>query len=416
MASSACNIPSCSYRAYPIFSKTRTPRYIQSWGNLLFRKPGKISFCAFSNEPELAITSVKEMEEPETGEPKRRFRWVEIGPNITEEQKEAISKLPHKMKKRCKAVMKQIICFSQDKGSLEDLLAVWVRIMKPRRADWLAVLKQLKIMEHPLYLQVAEAALLEESFEANVRDYTKIIHTYGEQNQLQDAESTLITMTRRGFICDQVTLTIMIHLYSRAGNPKLAEETFEEIKLLGEPLDKKSHGAMILAYIRAGMPEKGEHLLLEMDSLEVYAGREVYKALLRAYSIIGNTKGAQRVFDAIQLAGFSPDARVCGLLINAYAVAGQSEHAHVAFENMRRAGLEPSDKCIALVLAAYEKENEINKALDFLMGLERHGVMVGKEASGILAAWFKRLGVVEEVELLLREYALSESHSEVAVS
>ncbi|XP_022734056.1 pentatricopeptide repeat-containing protein At1g01970-like isoform X2 [Durio zibethinus] len=347
----------------------------------------------------------------ETNEERRSFKWVEIGPNITEEQKQAITKLPFKMTKRCKALMKQIICFFPEKGCLSDLLGVWVKVMKPRRADWLVVLKELKMMEHPFYFQVAELALLEESFEANIRDYTKIIHGYGKQNRLQEAENILVAMKRRGFICDQVTLTTMVHMYSKAGNLKLAEETFEEIKLLGQQLDKRSYGSMIMAYIRAGMPEQGEVLLREMDSLEIYAGSEVYKALLRAYSMLGDAKGAQRVFDAIQLAGISPDARLCGLLINAYQVAGQSEKARIALENMRRAGVEPTDKCVALLLTAYEKQNKLNEALDFLMALERDGIVIGKEASGVLAQWFKKLGVVEQVELVLREFAAKETNS-----
>lgn len=252
---------------------------------------------------------------------------------------------------------------------------------------------------------MAEVALQDESFEANIRDYTKIIHAYGKQMRLQDAEHTLLAMKKRDFIPDQVTLTTMLHMYSKAGNFKMALETFEEIKLLGEPLDKRSYGAMIMAYIRAGMPRQGEILLAEMNAQEIYGVPEVYKALLRTYSMGGDTVGAQRVFDAIQLAGITPDVKLCGLLINAYAVAGESQKARTAFKNMRNAGISPNDKCVALMLTAYEKDNQLNQALEFLMEIEKDGIIVEKEASKILAAWFRRLGVVEEVEQVLREYA-----------
>lgn len=417
MVSSACGAPSCSCSTCPFINKQVYPQSWRGRNSVLFRKqPEKFSSCKANNQPEIAFINAEERGSTEINEEKRRFKWVEIGPDVTEEQKHAIAKLPLKMTKRCQALMKQIICFCPEKGSLADLLAAWVKVMKPRRADWLAVLKELKIIEHPLYFEVAEIALLEESFEANIRDYTKLIHGYGKRNRLQEAENILVAMKTRGFSCDQVTLTTMVHMYSKAGNLKLAEDTFEEIKLLGQQLDKRSYGSMIMAYIRAGLPEQGEALLREMDSQEIYAGSEVYKALLRAYSMIGNTEGAQRVFDAIQLAGISPDARLCGLLINAYQVAGQSEKTHIAFENMRRAGLEPSDKCVALVLAAYEKQNELNKALDFLMDLERDGIVLGKEASGILAQWFKKLGVVEQVEHVLRKFAATETHGKVRTS
>ncbi|KAK9287324.1 hypothetical protein L1049_015739 [Liquidambar formosana] len=115
------------------------------------------------------------------------------------------------------------------------------------------------------YKVVAELACLEESFEANIHDYTKLIDGYGKENWVQDAENTLLlALKRRGFNCDQVILsTIMIHMYKQAGDLKLlAEETFEEIKLLGQPLHKRSYGSIIIAYIRAGMPDQGELLNL----------------------------------------------------------------------------------------------------------------------------------------------------------
>ncbi|KAL5792561.1 hypothetical protein ACOSP7_001155 [Xanthoceras sorbifolium] len=413
MALCYCNMLSCSYSTISSqinHIKVTEPSFYPFQGSLRWGCRG------FQFGQGFAVTNTEEPGKTQVKVEKPRFKWIEIGPNITEEQKQAISQLPPKMTKRCKAILKHVICLCPEKGNLSDLLAAWVRSMKPRRADWLAVLKELKIMEHPLYIQVAELALLEESFEANIRDYTKIIHSYGKLNHVEGAENTLVAMKRRGFICDQVTLTAMVDMYSKADNLKLAEETFEEIKLLGQPPDKRSYGSMIMAYIRAGMPERGEVLLREMDAREIYAGSEVYKALLRVYSINGDSKGAQRVFDAIQFAGISPDARFCALLINAYRVAGESQKAYIAFENMRKAGLEPSDKCVALVLAAFEKENKLNKALDFLVDLERKGTLVGKEASAILAGWFKRLGVVEEVESVLREYATREFYCKIHVS
>ncbi|KFK42562.1 hypothetical protein AALP_AA1G011400 [Arabis alpina] len=348
------------------------------------------------------VLGVEEQEIP-------RFNWVDVGLNLTEEQDEALTRIPIKMSKRCQALLRQIVCFSNEKGSFCDLLSVWVRRMNPIRADWLSLLKELKNLESPFYIKVAEFSLLEDSFEANARDYTKIIHYYGKLNQVEDAERTLLAMKNRGFLIDQVTLTAMVQLYSKAGYHKLAEETFNEVKLLGEPLDNRSYGSMIMAYIRAGSPAKGEALLREMDSQEICAGREVYKALLRAYSMGGDTEGAKRVFDAVQLARITPDVKLCGLLINAYSVSGQSQNARLAFENMRKAGIKATDKCVALVLAAYEKEEKLNEALEFLLELEKDSIMVGKEASVVLAQWFKKLGVVEQVELVLREFSSSES-------
>ncbi|XP_057546586.1 pentatricopeptide repeat-containing protein At1g01970 [Amaranthus tricolor] len=373
------------------------------------------NFVAFNSKPRLnsAVSTAKitgNVQEFEEAKERPKFRWVEINPgSITESQKLTISQLPRKMERRCKALMRQIICFSPQKGSLSELLSAWVKIMKPRRADWLAVLKELSYIDHPFFMQVSELALLDESFEANIRDYTKMIHLYAKHDRLQDAANLLLEMSERGLTCDQVTLTTITHMYSKAGHFKLAEETFEEMKLLGQPLDKRSYGAMIMAYIRAGMPDKGEALIKEMEQQEIYAGREVYKSLLRTYSMQGDCDGAQRVFDAIQVAGVCPDIKFCGLLINAYVEAGQSQKARVAFDNMKKAGIEPNDKSIALLLSAYEKEKRINTAMEFLIHLEKEGIMIGKEASELLVNWFRKLGVAEEVSHVLKEYAGNET-------
>ena len=42
--------------------------------------------------------------------------------------------------------------------------------------------------------------------------------------------------------------------------------------------------------------------------------------------------------------------------------------------------------------------------------------MVGKEALEMLVGWFGKLGLIKEVDLVLREYALKESDSKVPVS
>ncbi|XP_023526280.1 pentatricopeptide repeat-containing protein At1g01970 isoform X1 [Cucurbita pepo subsp. pepo] len=409
MGTSVCNILYQIHPKQPLVNGTARSSYSCYCRGLTGRRLRVLSPRRRCYQLATVAAIVEEVHTLESGREKPRFRWVEVGSDITEMQKQAISQLPPKMTKRCKAVMKQIICFSPQNGNLSDMLAAWVRIMKPKRADWLSVLKHLRILDHPLYIEVAEAALVERTFEASTRDYTKIIHYYGKRNQLEDAERILLSMRERGFACDQITLTTMIHIYSKADELSLAKQTFEELKLLEEPLDRRSYDAMIMAFIRAGMPEEGENILKEMDEKDIYAGSEVYKALLRAYSMASNADGAQRVFDAIQLAAIPPDDKLCGLLINAYLMAGQSQKAQIAFDNMRRAGLEPSDKCIALVLSAYEKENRLNAALELLIDLEKEKLMVGKEASEVLAAWLKRLGVVEEVELVLREYAVKEA-------
>ncbi|CAH9087365.1 unnamed protein product [Cuscuta epithymum] len=385
------------------------------WETSISNSPIHVNYKELDLQPVLAISRAEKVGEIESEE-KSKFQWVEIGPDISNKQKQTLSQLPLKMTNRCKALMKQLICYSPERGSVALLLGDWVKSMKPKRADWLVVLKELDRLNSPLYLEVAELALEVESFECNIRDYTKIIQCYAKKNLVPEAEKMLLSMKSKGFIYDQVVLTALIHMYSKAGNHKLAEDTFEKLLLLGHPLDRRSYGSMIMAYIRAGELSKAEGLVREMEDKDIYAGSEVYKALLRAYSMAGDTKGAESVFNALQLAGVIPDAKICGLVVNAYLVAGQLSEAYIAFQNMRMAGIEPNEKCVALMLGAYEKENDLNEALGLLIDLEKGGVMLGEEASGTLARWFRRLGVIKEVDLVLQEYINNGKQTEKLMS
>lgn len=125
------------------------------WGKSFWQIPSNLGCSKSHDGPLLSVKNEVEIENVRSKEEgKPRFRWAKIGPGISEDQKEAISQLPPKMSNRCKALMKQIICFQPENGSLSDLLAVWVKSMKPKRADWLQVLKELSRLEHPLYLEV----------------------------------------------------------------------------------------------------------------------------------------------------------------------------------------------------------------------------------------------------------------------
>lgn len=147
-----CN---CFYPNHSITNESTKVYHFQTRGNPLCQKPIYFGFHKHHFGSILVGVNMEEtVKEEVKQENHRRFRWIEIRHNITEAQREAISKLPFKMANRCKALMRQIICFSAEKGNISDLLAAWVKIMKPRRADWLLVLKELKIMDHPLYIEV----------------------------------------------------------------------------------------------------------------------------------------------------------------------------------------------------------------------------------------------------------------------
>jgi len=145
---------------YSIINNPTKLYQIHSKQNSLSKKPSYLDIHKHHFDSVLVSVSTEEIVEEVIEGSYKKFRWNEIRNDITEEQKQAIAKLPFKMVKRCKAVMRQIICFSEEKGRLCDVLRAWVEIMKPTRADWLSVLKELKNMDHPLYLEVFISHLL----------------------------------------------------------------------------------------------------------------------------------------------------------------------------------------------------------------------------------------------------------------
>lgn len=343
---------------------------------------------------EIEEERVEELYDEQTGEVK--IKWHDVGSNLTDAQTHAISQISPKMTNRCKALLKRIICFSSQDENLSHILAAWVKVMKPRRADWLSIFKEMCRTNDPLLTEVMECALLEDSFEANVRDYTKLIDIYANNNLIINAENAYNAMKSRSILPDQVMLTVLIKMYSNAGNLNKSIEAFNEIQFLNLPLDKRVYGSMITAYISAGLLGHAEKVMKEMEAKEIFAGREVYKALLRAYSKAGDADGAQRVFDAIQFARIVPDDKHCALLVNAYCLAGQNEKACRVLENMRSVGLKPNEKCIALMIEAYEKEDRLDKAMEIMKSVEDEGIIIGQETVNLLENWFQRLGVVDD--------------------
>ena len=83
-----------------------------------------------------------------------RFIWDAFG---SDSQERAIRGLSPKLPSRCKALMTRVVCLSPGDENLGALLAYWVKAMKPKRADWLLVLKELKAMESPLLAEVSDS-------------------------------------------------------------------------------------------------------------------------------------------------------------------------------------------------------------------------------------------------------------------
>lgn len=342
--------------------------------------------------------------------------WTAVGQKLEVAEKKITPEEPAVMSGKCKSIMKQILSLSDDDDPSE-LLSQLKENLKPRRVDWLAILQQLNESNKSIYFKATEIALNEESFEASIRDYTKLLDGYARKDRLEDAERVLKTMTEKGFDRDAVTCSALIHMYSKTGNLDQAREAFEQIRALGLQPDQKAYGSMIMAYVQAGLPKAGEALMREMEAKDIKPGKEVYMALLRAFAQRGLVDGAQRIFNTMQFAGIMPNLESCTLLVEAYGQSGDADQARNVFDHMMKAGHKPDDKCTARMLAAYEKKNFLDKALNLLLDLEKDGFKQGLETSAVLIDWLGRLGLVYEAEQVFNEIAVKdEVSSKVCVS
>lgn len=331
--------------------------------------------------------------------------WTAVGQKLEVAEKKITPEEPAVMSGKCKSIMKQILSLSDDDDPSE-LLSQLKENLKPRRVDWLAILQQLNESNKSIYFKATEIALNEESFEASIRDYTKLLDGYARKDRLEDAERVLKTMTEKGFDRDAVTCSALIHMYSKTGNLDQAREAFEQIRALGLQPDQKAYGSMIMAYVQAGLPKAGEALMREMEAKDIKPGKEVYMALLRAFAQRGLVEGAQRIFNTMQFAGIMPNLESCTLLVEAYGQSGDADQARNVFDHMMKAGHKPDDKCTARMLAAYEKKNFLDKALNLLLDLEKDGFKQGLETSAVLIDWLGRLGLVYEAEQVFNEIAV----------
>lgn len=342
--------------------------------------------------------------------------WTAVGQKLEVAEKKITPEEPAVMSGKCKSIMKQILSLSDDDDPSE-LLSQLKENLKPRRVDWLAILQQLNESNKSIYFKATEIALNEESFEASIRDYTKLLDGYARKDRLEDAERVLKTMSEKGFDRDAVTCSALIHMYSKTGNLDQAKEAFEQIRALGLQPDQKAYGSMIMAYVQAGLPKPGEALMREMEAKDIKPGKEVYMALLRAFAQRGLVDGAQRIFNTMQFAGIMPNLESCTLLVEAYGQSGDADQARNVFDHMMKAGHKPDDKCTARMLAAYEKKNFLDKALNLLLDLEKDGFKQGLETSAVLIDWLGRLGLVYEAEQVFNEIAVKdEVSSKVCVS
>ncbi|KAL0438531.1 UNVERIFIED_CONTAM: protein NUCLEAR FUSION defective, mitochondrial [Sesamum latifolium] len=331
-------------------------------------------------------------------------KWAEVADKVHKSGEVMWPQEPKPISGRCKLVTDKILSL-QEADDPAPLLGEWIGLLQPSRVDWIAFLDRLKEQNPHIYFKIAELVLGEESFNANVRDYSKLIDALAKENRLEDAERILTKMNENGILPDVITLTIVVHMYCKSGNLDRAKEAFESLRAHGFQPDMKVYNSMIMAYVNAGQPKLGESLMREMETRDIKPTKEIYMALLRSFAQVGDVNGADRISTTMQFAGFQPSQESCALMVEACERAGNLDQARHNFDQMMKLGHKPDDRCTASIIAAYEKKNLLDKALNLLLELEKDGIEPGVATYTVLVDWFSKLELFEEVEQILDKIA-----------
>ncbi|XP_075650900.1 small ribosomal subunit protein mS77 (rPPR2) [Castanea sativa] len=327
-------------------------------------------------------------------------KWAEVADKIHERGELIWPEEPKPISGKCKLVTESILSLNEEEDP-SPVLAEWVELLQPSRIDWITLLDRLKEQNNSLYFKVAELVLHEESFQTNIRDYSKLIDAHAKENRLEDAERILKKMNENGIVPDILTATVLVHMYSKAGNIERAKEAFESLRSQGFQPDMKVYNSMIVAYVNAGQPKLGESLMREMEARDMKPTQEIYMALLRSFAQRGDVGGAGRIANTMQFAGFQPSLESCTLLVEAYGQSGDPDLARSNFDYMIKVGHRPDDRCTASMIAAYKKKNLLDKALNLLLQLEKDGFQPGVATYTVLVDWLGKLQLVNEAEQLL---------------
>ncbi|KAL8490474.1 hypothetical protein ACS0TY_025609 [Phlomoides rotata] len=302
---------------------------------------------------------------------------------------------------KCKIVTEKILSLQEDDDPA-PLLREWIHLLEPSRIDWVALLDKLKHHNSHLYYKIAEYVLCEESFQASIHDYSKLVDGLAKENRLEDVERILKKMSENGILPDIILSALLIQIYCKSGNLDRAKESFDSLRAQGFMPDMKAYNSMVVAYVNAGRPKEAEALFKDMEAKDIKVTKETYMALLRSLAKAGMVDGADRIFTST-LFYSSHNLDSWTLMIEAYARVGNHDRARNCFNQMMKLGHKPDDACIASVIAAYEKKNLLDEALSLLLELEKNGFELGVSTYTILVDWFTKLELFDEAEQVLEK-------------
>ncbi|GJP54002.1 hypothetical protein CLOM_g13116 [Closterium sp. NIES-68] len=263
-----------------------------------------------------------------------------------------------------------------NEDELHQRLENWVKGVRPHRRDLIDTIKEMDTADtRELLCQVMQWSLSEDWYEADARDYTKLVERFGKDGRLGEMERAFAGMEADGIAPDLISFSVKINAYGRAKEVEKAEAAWEEMRLRGITPDAKAYTTMMTVYGKAGQPDKAEQLLDAMLAAACKPSLVTLCSIITAYGLAGRPDDAQRVSDKV-LTDLTPDCNTFTALSAAFGLNGRTDEAVAAFKRMVAAGLKPDDRSVARLVEAH---GSMDRQLALLLGEGGEGGEGGRE-------------------------------------
>ena len=177
-------------------------------------------------------------------------------------------------------------------------------------------------------------------WEANPKEYAKMISFAGRINQPQLAADLFHEMERRGIKKTAVCFNALIHSCGRNNEAQKALQLFEDMKMTEDCQPTLvTYNTLISMYSRLCATEDMKKVFLECKESGFSPDRHTYNALIWGYMRAGHLQKMEETYNELQAGECKADVITYNAQIIGYARANALDKMEDAFSNMQKAGI-----------------------------------------------------------------------------
>jgi pentatricopeptide repeat protein len=195
----------------------------------------------------------------------------------------------------------------------------------------------------------------------------------------------------------------MISFAGRISQPQLALELFNEMETRGIKKTAVSYNALIHACGRNDEADKALRLFEEMKNTDTCQPTLVtYNTLISMYSRLGLTDNMKKIFEMCKEAGFSPDRHTYNALIWGFMRAGQLDQMESTVEELHASECKADVITYNAQIIGYARANAVDKMEVAFTSMQRSGIPINAMVGEILAEVYSRMRMFEKMENTLK--------------